>query len=257
MHGAFTSVGSAYPSRVWIALVITTFCLNVACQASEACPPGATSSGVRISVAAYRPDGTTPIGSGCVTRGETIVLRACIFYVPVEPLTGATLSSFEHGKVTITFNGISTDVTPEGGIPLFGQHCDGLTLFHSSNVVHTISEADVVAGAILVRADYADGVAYLAVPVPTRATAQALVRVARQEGPAGETRLAIQKTEMGNAMLSFTGQLQKTYRVEGTSDFVHWSSLGSVVPDSTGRCHFEDSEAHGQAYRFYRYVMVN
>lgn len=257
MQDAFTGSGLRKPLEAWITLLLSNLWLGAVCLGAVECPFGAMAPGVQISVAAYRQDGTTPVGSEFVTPGETIVLRSAIYYLPIDPLTGYMLSGVEQGKLTVTFNGLSHDVTPAGGVPVLNPFCDGVADIHSSNVVYVVSEADALAGAIVVRADYTDGVAHLATPVPVHVTAHGYIAVQSPEPVSAPGPLSIQKTAAGTILLSFAGQSQKTYRIEATTDFANWTPLGSVVPDATGLCQTEDVEAHTYSHRFYRYVVVN
>jgi len=257
MKDRLTAVGFGKQTGRWIVLLASTLGLSGISQASEACPPDAVAPGVQISVAAYRQNGLTTVGSGTVVVGETIVLRSCIFHVPVDASTLATLSSVEQGNLTISFNGSTSDVTPVDGIPLVGPSCQGLVMVPSSNLTYVVTAADAAAGTILVRADYTGGIPHLPLPVPVHVTAHVLVRVAQSQTAPVAGRLAIQKNANGSALLSFTGQLEKTYRVEASSDLAQWVSLGSVTPNQVGQCQIEDTDAGLHAYRFYRYAVEN
>jgi len=257
MKDRLTAVGFGKETGRWIVLLASTLGLSGVSRAGEACPPDAVAPGVRISVQACRQNGVTSVGSGSVVQGETIVLRTCIFHVPVDPATLATLSSVEQGNLTISFNGSTTDVTPASGIPVVGPSCQGLMMVPSSNLTYVVTAADAAAGTILFRADYTNGIPHLPLPVPVHVTAHVQVRVTQSETAPAAGRLAIQKNADGSALLSFTGQLEKTYRVEASSDLAQWVSLGSVTPNQAGQCQIEDGDAEFYAYRFYRYAVEN
>lgn len=256
MKNAFRRVGSNKPLAQWITLVLNGFCLAAMCRGTDACPADATAPGVQISVAAYRQDGITPVGTGSVGLGETLVLRSAICYVPVDPISESPLSAVEQGNLTITFNGVNYDVTPASGIPTVG--CEGMPVVQSTNLAYVVTQSDVLAGAIIVRADYIDGIALLSAPVSVHVIAHAHVRVRPTEPiSAVASPLSIHKTSGGAILLSFTGEPLKTYRIEATTDFAHWTPLGSVVPNASGLCQANDVDAHNYSHRFYRYVVVN
>ena len=234
--------------------VFNSLCLATVCRGVDACPSDAVAPGVQISVAAYRQNGT-PVGTGSVGMGEPIILRSAIYYVPVDPVDGTALSAVEQGNLRISFNGLSHDVTPAGGIPVVG--CEGMIVVQSTNLNYVISQTDALTGAIVVSAEYADGIALLSTPVPVHVIAHTYVRVRPAEPAAAPGPLSIQKTSGGAMLLSFTGQPQQTYRVEATTDFAQWTPVGSVVANAAGLCQAEDLEAHTYSHRFYRYVAVN
>lgn len=239
-----------------IVLVIGSFGLSQAAWASESCPAGAVAPGVRISVTAHRADGSTPIGSGSVVPGETIVLRTCIYHVAFDPQSLDPLSAVEQGSLTISFNGSTTDVTPESGIPVVGSSCDGVMSVPSRNLAYMITGADASAGAIMFRADYTDGVAHLSEPVPVHVTSTTQVRVVQPQTSPVAGRLRIQKSPEGT-LLQFTGQVERTYRVEASSNLADWSLVGTVSPDAAGLCQMEDADANLHTHRFYRYATEN
>ena len=257
MKGAFSSRRSGFDSGFWIALILSILYLAMFCRGAESCPADAVAPGVQISVAAYRHDGKTPIGTGFVSAGERVILRTAIFYVPVDPISGSTLSAVQQGKLTITLNGSTADVTPNAGIPIVGP-CQGVTVVSSTNASWVVTEADAAAGQILIRADYSDGIALLFAPVRVRATAHTRVRVRPTDITVSTTGpLAIEKLETGNTRLTFSGPARATYRIDATSDFAQWLPIGTTTADAAGLCRIDDLEAHSFAHRFYRYVVEN
>ena len=63
---------------------------------SHSDPVNCSAAGVGLSLSAYRSDGATPIGSGTVTVGESIVYRAQLSHL------GTPNCNYEGGQLTIT-----------------------------------------------------------------------------------------------------------------------------------------------------------
>ena len=132
-------------------------------------PPGATATGVGISLTAFRADGTTTIlgGSGEVTECETINYQATLSWL------GGNNAAFQGGTWSITTpDGVSHDVTPVGGIPCIGgtvAPCDPTVDFIVSALVpYTVNEADLggacAAGAeIVASTSYINGTAHIGI----------------------------------------------------------------------------------------------
>jgi len=79
-------------------------------------PPGANSTGITITMTAFRNDGITSVLPGTVTECETIKYRATLTWA------GGQNASFERGLWTITTpDGVVHDVTPVGGVPCLGD----------------------------------------------------------------------------------------------------------------------------------------
>ena len=255
MKDRFAAVGSC---QAWLCLLLGSIVgLRGSSGAVESCPPGAVAPGVQISITAYRADGTTPIGRGTATVGETIVLRSCIYHVPMDPQTLNPLSAVEQGTLAITFNGAVNDVTPKGGIPVIGAACMGVMMVASESLAYVVTAADAVAGALVARADYTGGIPHLSYPVNVGVSTHARVSLAQPQTAPVAGRLTIQKTGAGSTLLSFTGQLEKVYRVEASANLADWTALGTVSPNAAGHCELEDGDAHLHAFRFYRYVTEN
>lgn len=71
-------------------------------------------------------------------------------------------------------------------------------------------------------------------------------------GPVGIT--APVRLENGTFQFQFVGSLAgKSHRIEVSTDLIHWSSLGTVTPESN-TVNINDSEANGSQLRFYRVV---
>jgi hypothetical protein len=58
----------------------------------------------------------------------------------------------------------------------------------------------------------------------------------------------------GHLQLRYSGSPGKTYRVQTSSDLIHWTDAGNVTTDATGILQFEDGASTGNAQRFYRIV---
>jgi hypothetical protein len=58
----------------------------------------------------------------------------------------------------------------------------------------------------------------------------------------------------GHAVIRFPGAAGQTYRVQASTDLVHWTTLSSVTVDTSGVLQFEDVDAPGNQFRFYRTV---
>ena len=121
-------------------------------------PPGSNSTGIGISLTAFRSDGTTPVLPGTLTSCETVYYRATLSWA------GGTNAAFEGGAWSITTpDGVVHDVTPVGGVPCIGGTFDdpqsglnggrGLCLgapssINSALVPYTVDVADVVGGTV-------------------------------------------------------------------------------------------------------------
>jgi uncharacterized repeat protein (TIGR01451 family) len=123
-------------------------------------PAGCNSTGVSISLGVFRADATTPVGSGTLSDGETIVYRTRL----AAP-TGSC--SYEGGHLTITPPGTTgaVDVTPTGGIPCIGGTAPGCVSFvDSKNVTYVVAWDDEfnLSGQKRVRAStaYGDGITH-------------------------------------------------------------------------------------------------
>ncbi len=103
-------------------------------------PIGCTDNGGGISIAAFRSDGTTNIGSGTVTDGEVIRYRATISAL------GSPNCAFEDGTWTLTTpDGTVHPITPVGGVPRIGGA--GVASVTSDPVTYTVDHTDEIVGA--------------------------------------------------------------------------------------------------------------
>lgn len=116
-------------------------------------PVGCSATGVGLSLSVFRNDGTTPIGAGTVTVGETIKYQATLSYL------GLPNCNYQGGTLNIkTPNNVVTDVTPGGGIPLISSGSP----FTSSQVSYVVSAADANPSFKLnASTTYANGTAHL------------------------------------------------------------------------------------------------
>jgi hypothetical protein len=119
-----------------LGIMLAMFSLMIFSVQAQSQPPGCTSTGVGLSLTAYREDGVTPIAAETVVAGELIKYQATLSSFP-------TNCYFEGGTLTIeTPDGVVHDVTPPGGIPLVTY----ATPFVSDLVDYTVSLDDAEKG---------------------------------------------------------------------------------------------------------------
>ncbi|MDD5356699.1 MAG: hypothetical protein PHS53_00920 [Candidatus Pacebacteria bacterium] len=95
-------------------------------------PAGCTDNGGGVSVAAFRADGTTNIGSGTVTDGEAIKYKATLSALPTPNC------AFEGGTWTLTTpDGVSHNL---GAVPRIGG--TGVASLSSALIPYTVNHAD-------------------------------------------------------------------------------------------------------------------
>jgi len=150
-------------STKWLSLLIASALVGVAAlsfsafQASaDQDPGGCFVNAVGLGLAVYRSDGTTPVGGGTVTPGETVKYEASLFHSG-----NPTHCNFGGGSGTLeitTPDGVMTDVTG-GGIPLVSSG----NPFTSAQVSYVVDSGDVVGGSITAEADYANGISHTGV----------------------------------------------------------------------------------------------
>jgi len=58
----------------------------------------------------------------------------------------------------------------------------------------------------------------------------------------------------GSMFMHFIGNHGKFYRIEMSTDLVHWTPLGTSAADADDNVEFTDPKASGQPLRFYRAV---
>jgi hypothetical protein len=95
-------------------------------------PPGSTTTGVSLTMTAFRSDGVTPVLPGTVSEcGETIIYRSTLAWA------GPPAAAIQGGTLTITTpDGVPHDVTPVGGIPCLGG-TDGVICTPGVNSVNS------------------------------------------------------------------------------------------------------------------------
>jgi hypothetical protein len=127
-------------------------------------PPGATQTGVSVSLTAFRSDGTTPVLPGSVSQcGETIIYRGTLSWA------GGANAAIQGGTLTLTTpDAVAHDVTPIGGIPCLGGTdgviCTaGVTSINSQTQPYTVTLATActTGTTILASITYANGTAHL------------------------------------------------------------------------------------------------
>src|SRR5438477_1178540 len=130
-------------------------------------PPGATQTGVNLSITAFRSDGVTPVLPGSVSQcGETIIYRGTLSWA------GGANAAIQGGTLTITTpDAVPHDVTPVGGIPCLGGtfndpnhttgQCFGAATAVNSNTVSYTGSACVTSASASV--NYSNGIAHIAV----------------------------------------------------------------------------------------------
>jgi len=125
---------------------------SAVCHA-QPCPPEATASVLQFSVAAFRSDGVTPVGSEAVQAGDILVMRSAVIFVPVNPIDGTPSASFSGGAMTIG----GSDVTTPGGVPLLGYpDCGGALFARSAPFRRTVTQADAAVGVIFMQGTYSN-----------------------------------------------------------------------------------------------------
>ena len=128
---------------------------------AENCPPDAVSTGLYLSIAAYRTDGSL-IGPRYVRVGETICFTSAVVFVPFNSVDYSRHAAFSGGSMTIA----AADVTPLGGVPLVGfEECGGTNLAVSRRFERPVTLADALAGSIYVTARYSNGMSRAAATV--------------------------------------------------------------------------------------------
>jgi len=127
-------------------------------------PPGATQTGVNLSITAFRSDGVTPVLPGSVSQcGETIIYRGTLSWA------GGANAAIQGGTLTITTpDAVPHNVTPVGGIPCLGGTdgvicTPGVNSINSQNVPFTVGPATPCApgATLLASITYANGTAHL------------------------------------------------------------------------------------------------
>ncbi len=134
-------------------------------------PGGSNSTGVGISLTAFRADMVTPVlGGPPLTPCEKIFYRATLSFL------GAPNAAFEDGTWNITTpDGVVHNVTPGGGIPCIGgttndaalpggrgaDCADALASLNSTLVMYVVNPAHVVAGLVNSSTSLSDAFAHI------------------------------------------------------------------------------------------------
>lgn len=69
-----------------------------------------------------------------------------------------------------------------------------------------------------------------------------------------QLRLRLSLASDGSISLKFVGNLHKTFLVEGSSNLLDWTPLGTCSPDAEGDVEFKDTGAAARPSKFYRVV---
>ena len=131
---------------------------------AHTCPPNAVSTGVGMIVTAFDTNGVK-IGTNFVAPCQPIELQMTLVFLFIDPLTGEPTAAFENGSMQMNVQGVITNVTPLGGVPLIGGDgtpgCDGPSFFRSIRLPYTVTQADAALGLVYVEADYFGGDAHV------------------------------------------------------------------------------------------------
>ncbi|HEY4512527.1 MAG TPA: hypothetical protein VJH63_02595 [Candidatus Paceibacterota bacterium] len=151
MHILNKSFGRALAMTAIMALAAFGFLFSITPANAHTSPGGCDSTGVSLSLTVLRADGTTPVGAGTVTPGETIKYRATLSHA------GGTNCNYEGGDLDIIApDGTNNDV--DGGvIPLVSTS----TPFVGSLATYVVSSADVSGGFLNASAVYSGGTSHL------------------------------------------------------------------------------------------------
>src|SRR6185503_5210789 len=147
------------------ALIKILFCLIlVAGQRgllAHTCPPGATATGIGLTVSALRTNGIG-IGSQSVGPCEPFIVQMSIVYLLIDPITLGTNAAFEQGRMLLTLRNDTSTVTPVGGIPVLGPaECGGISSIKSLQITSVVTVADAIIGEIPILAVYTNGNAHI------------------------------------------------------------------------------------------------
>jgi hypothetical protein len=153
-----------------LAVIALMTCLYVSPVLAHQDPPGATQSGVSLSLSAFRSDGTTPVLPGTVNGcGETIIYRGTLSWA------GGANAAIQGGTLSITTpDGVPHDATPVGGIPCLGGTdgvicTPGVTSVSTIDVPFTYTQDPACAPGTIITSSitYAGGTAHTGTPDTT------------------------------------------------------------------------------------------
>src|SRR3989344_1773927 len=105
MHILNKSFGRALAMTAIMALAAFGFLFSVIPADAHTEPVGCVSTGPSLLLTVYRADGTTPVGGGSVTPGETIKYEAMLTHA------GPPQCNYGGGTLSITTPDGATDVT--------------------------------------------------------------------------------------------------------------------------------------------------
>src|SRR5882724_9640795 len=145
--------GSKIGVRATLLGAILLIATSVSVATAHVDPPGCSGNFVTLGVRVFRADGVTEIpGGGTVSPCETIEYEVTVAHV-------AGTCAFQGGNLFITTpDGITTDVTPVGGVPCLGgttSPCTaGVESSTSTRQSYTVKAADIIANTVNATAQY-------------------------------------------------------------------------------------------------------
>ena len=158
----------------YLAAILLSVTVLVLPGRTENCPPNAVTTGLYLSVTAFRTNGV-PIGTGSVQVDDFICLTSAVVFVPLNFIDYSPSASFSGGTMTIG----GDDVTPLRGVPLLGYpDCGGAAFACSEGFQRRVTLADAMAGSIYITARYSNEM--------SRAAATVRINVRPWTGPAGQ-----------------------------------------------------------------------
>lgn len=147
---------------LWIAVLATVAFGSLVWAHQD--PPGATGTGVNLSLTAFRSDGVTLVFPGTVNGcGETIIYRGTLAWA------GGASAAIQGGTLSITTpDGAVNPATPVGGIPCLGGTdgvicTPGVTSINTIDVPFTVTQSPSCTPGTTLQSSitYANGIAHL------------------------------------------------------------------------------------------------
>ena len=127
-------------------------CTSMYSQASEPCPPEATTALVVVSVSVQRSNGLQ-VGSIPVDIGEPLIVTMAVVALDHDPITLGPTLAVEGGRMLLSIDGVSADITPSNGVPRFGSVGCATSQVAFVRVPYT----PIRSGAIGITGNYVDG----------------------------------------------------------------------------------------------------
>ena len=135
-----------------IGLALALLCTLPLSRAAERCPPDSTTTIVGVVISVLRTNGQ-PFGSIPLQLGKPLLVTMTVFAADADPITLQPALAVEGGRMLLTIDGVSADITPSYGVPRFGRaECA------SSPIVQVqVPYTPLRDGQITLRGDYTDG----------------------------------------------------------------------------------------------------